>query len=259
MTQPFACTLASSSAGNATLFSDGKTHILLDAGLSGRALSKALARFSLSAYDLSAVLITHEHSDHIQALPALPKHIPVYATLGTSARLPGTPQLIAAGNAFAVNDVVITPFATPHDTPDSVGYVLQQGAYRMALATDMGYMPPDVLSLLADIPVLFLESNYDEQLLSTGRYPPFLKKRIAGSLGHLSNYDCAQAALACVNRKLRSLVLMHLSKDNNRPELAFATTEALLNNHGVVVGQDVQLQVAPRSEPCEPVSLYADC
>ena len=257
MSVPFACTLASSSSGNATLFSNGRTHILLDAGIPIRAIASALALFSLSVYDLTAVVVTHEHGDHTAALPFLPQHIPVYASFGTAAHLPGSPHPVAPGNAFEINGVALTPFSTPHDTPDSTGYIVQDGAYRMALATDMGHMPDDVLVLLAEVPVLFLESNYDQGMLMLGKYPVYLKRRIAGSLGHLSNDACAEAAVTCVNGRLRSLVLMHLSKENNTPALAYDTTCKRLEQDGIVVGRDMQLLVAPRSEPCKPLSLYA--
>lgn len=253
MSRPFACTLASSSAGNATLFSNGKTHILLDAGLSSRALAGALAHFSLTLNDLTAVLISHEHGDHIRGLPYIPKQVPVYASQGTASRLPGYPIAVPTGTPFCVNDVEITPFATPHDSSESTGFILRDGAYQMALATDMGHMPPDVLALLATVPVLFLEANYDEGMLMLGQYPAFLKQRIRGHRGHLSNDACAEAAVACVNQRLRHLVLMHLSKENNTPDLAYQTLQNRFLEDEIVVGQDVQLQVAPRLTPCQPV------
>jgi len=258
MTAPFAATLASSSSGNATLFSNGRTHILLDAGISSRAIARALAQFSISVQDLTAIVITHEHSDHIAALPHLPKHIPVYASLGTAVRLPGNPVIVTPGKPFEINDVAITPFSTPHDTAESTGYILQYNAYQMALATDMGHMPTAIIKIISQVPVLFLESNYDEGMLMMGQYPPFLKRRISGKLGHLSNDDCAQAAVSCVNGKLRNLILMHLSKENNTPQTAYNTTCDHLMGHGIVAGQDVQLTVAPRSVPCQPIYLYAD-
>ena len=247
----FACALASSSAGNATLFSAGSTHILLDAGISKRMLTQSLAAFSLSVYDLSAVLITHEHGDHTACLPYIPPHLPVYASFGASVHIKSSP--VTPGLPFAVNDVQITPFATPHDTPDSVGYFLQYGDFSMALATDMGYMPDDALALVKTAQALFLESNYDEAMLQAGRYPAFLKRRIAGRLGHLSNNQCAAAALRCAEGKLRHLVLMHLSKDNNTPEIAYETTRSHLAEHGAEAGRDFTLQVAPRNRPGTPV------
>jgi phosphoribosyl 1,2-cyclic phosphodiesterase len=250
----FACVLASSSAGNATLFSAGNTHILLDAGLtSKRMLVQALARFSLSVYDLTAVLITHEHSDHTACLPHIPPNIPVYASFGASVHIFGTPRVAVPNQAFTVHDVQITPFSTPHDTPDSLGYLVEYGGFSAALATDMGYMPDDALTLLKTARVLFLESNYDEGMLRTGRYPMFLKKRIAGRLGHLSNTQCAAAALDCINGKTEHLVLMHLSKDNNTPEIAYETTRSVLAGHGAGAGNDFTMQVAPRSQPGQPV------
>jgi phosphoribosyl 1,2-cyclic phosphodiesterase len=155
--------------------------------------------------------------------------------------------------SFAVNDVRITPFATPHDTPDSLGYLVEHGGFSAALATDMGYMPDDALELLKTARVIFLESNYDEGMLRTGRYPPFLKKRIAGRLGHLSNRQCADAALDCLNGKTEHLVLMHLSKDNNTPEIAYETTRSHLAGGGAITGKDYSLQVAPRSQPGQPI------
>jgi len=247
MNKPFAVTLASSSSGNATLFSDGSTHILLDAGLSGRALHGALACFSLTAGDLSAVLVSHEHGDHVGGLPYIPKHVPVYASFGTAARLSGHVTPIASGSPFSVNDVQVTFFATPHDTGDSVGFLLEDGSGKsMALVTDLGHMPVDVLSVIATVPVLFFETNYDQNMLMLGHYPYYLKRRIAGTRGHLSNDKCADTALHCVTKGLRQLTLMHLSKENNTPELAYAATCERLEDGGVRVGRDVLLQVAPR-------------
>jgi len=253
--KPFACTLASSSGGNATLFSNGTTHILLDAGISGRALSGALACFSLTLPDLTAVLVSHPHGDHVSGLPYIPHTVPVYASPGTAACLRQSVMSVAPGDTFCVNDVQVTFFATPHDTGDSVGFALDDNGKRMALATDLGHMPDEVLAVLASVPVLFLESNYDQNQLMMGHYPYFLKQRIAGRNGHLSNEQCAEAAVHCVQNGVRALTLMHLSKENNTPEWAYNATAQRLHKDGIAVGTDVFLQVAPRSELSEVVWL----
>jgi len=251
----FAVTLASSSAGNATLFSNGRTHILLDAGLGIRTLKRNLAAFSLAPEDLSGIVISHAHGDHTRSLPYISESVPVYASSGTSKRLSNRPIAVMPGQIFEINDVQVSLFATPHDCAESTGFLLQDGEKTMVQVTDLGHMSSDVLDVLTSAPTVFLESNYDHDMLINGHYPWFLKKRIAGYHGHLSNDDCADAVAHCVKKGLQNLVLMHLSKENNTPERAYQTTTARLAHDGIVVGRDVQVQVAPRTECCELVTL----
>ncbi len=250
----FVCTLASSSSGNALLAVSGETRLLVDAGLSMRRLVAALSDCDIAPQDLTAVLITHEHSDHVSGLASLAARVglPVYASQGTAWALAQKyPELcdclcgFASGSTFCVGEVEVETFATPHDTSDSVGYLLHMGAVRASVATDLGYVPGDVLDRIAGSDYVLLESNHDVELLRGGSYPSFLKKRILGRRGHLSNADSAAAAVVCAQRGTRHITLGHLSKDNNRPEIAWETAAAALRAGGVTVGADIQLDVAP--------------
>lgn len=249
------CTLASGSSGNALLASHGDTHLLIDAGLSLRRLKAALSEFDLSPDRLSAVLITHEHSDHISGLSTLTNRLdlPVYASRGTSAYLLWKMPWLCdrlfpfeAGHSFSVGGVEVDTFSTPHDTPDSVGYTLRMGGVRASVATDLGYVPEHVLNKLLGSDYLLLESNHDVEMLRTGAYPAFLKRRILGKNGHLSNEDSARAAAACVRAGTRHITLGHLSRDNNSPETAFEAAVSFLRDEGLEAGRDVCLDVAPR-------------
>ncbi len=242
----FVCTLASGSDGNCVLVSDGRTRLLVDAGISARRISRALREFSLDISDISAVLVTHEHGDHIYGLSALKK--PVFAAELTCAALKCEATPIEPGRAFTVGSVGVTPFATPHDTPQSLGYLLHAGGLRVAVCTDLGHMPPEALAVLCTANVLLLEANHDVQMLRRGPYPAFLKDRILGKRGHLSNDACADAVAACARHGVGRVTLCHLSKDNNSPDLALGTVAHRLHTEGIKVGSDIFVDVAPHGE-----------
>ncbi len=248
-------TLSSGSDGNATLVSDGKTTILVDAGISARRISAALRAHLLTASDVVAVLVTHEHGDHIAGLSVFGR--PVYAAAKTCQALAGkfSRKAIEPGQSFAVGDIVVTPFATPHDTPQSLGYLLCVAGTSVAVCTDLGHMPPEALELLCTAKVVLLEANHDVQMLRRGPYPAFLKDRILGRNGHLSNDACAETLCRCVQSGTRSMMLCHLSLENNSPDLALGTVAHSLHTQGAVVGRDVTLQVAPHGMPGEPIWL----
>jgi len=253
-------TLASSSSGNALLAISGKTCLLVDAGLSLRRLTAALSGYDLKPEDLTAVLITHEHSDHISGLPVLAARVglPVYASEGTAwalaAKCPALGEhlrVFAAGAAFDVASCGVETFPTPHDTLDSVGYILRCKDLCAAVITDLGHVPGWLPDRLSGVDTILLESNHDEELLRLGRYPAFLKTRILGRRGHLSNAQAAHLAAMCAQAGTRHITLGHLSRDNNRPDLAFSATYDALTAAGVRVGNapsgawDVTLEVAP--------------
>ncbi len=246
--------LASGSSGNCLLAVAGQTRLLVDVGLSLRRLVAALSDCDISPQDLTAILITHEHSDHVLGLLPLVTRfgIPVYATHGTICALVGKyPDLsekvcpFPSGSSFCVGEVDVETFATPHDSADSVGYMLHLGAVRAAIATDLGYMPDDVLRRIAGSEYILLESNHDIDMLQSGAYPPFLKKRILGTRGHLSNADSSRAAAFCARSGTRHILLGHLSRDNNRPEIALEAARTALQDEGVRIGDDLTLEVAP--------------
>ncbi len=249
------CTLASGSSGNCALVSGGGVHILMDAGISARRISQGLKALGLTPEDLSCILITHEHSDHISGLTTLLKHhrIPVYATAATGRQLAyriawvaDNLRTVQPGVGFAAGGLEVRAFATPHDAADSVGYTVTEERRKLAFATDLGHVTQEVLSAVAGAQLAVLETNYDPEWLQSGPYPEYLKERIMGGNGHLSNEDGGQLALALSQLGVRQLVLAHLSKENNTPARALETVCASLIHGGVQPQKDVRVEVAPR-------------
>jgi len=240
-------TLASGSSGNCILVSHGDTHLLVDCGISCRRIKTALAGLGLSPDELTAILITHEHSDHISGLATLFKHhqIPVWCSKGTGRQLVYRIAFIGEvlhtfepGEEFTLGGLTVTAFATLHDAADSVGYTFTDGVRRAAIVTDLGVETDVVTDAIAGCDFLLAEANHDPDLLREGPYPFYLKQRILGEHGHLSNAACAAMARRC---GARTVVLAHLSAENNRPSLALETVRAGLD-------ADICVEVAPRSE-----------
>ena len=241
---------ASGSSGNCLLLSSGDSHILIDAGISMRRIQAGLREAALDFHDVSGVLITHEHSDHISGLKMLCKHhaLPVYAPHTIANRLRGMlPELepylriIRVGEAFALAGFRVTAFHTPHDTDESVGYRVEGGGC-FAMATDMGHVTDEVRSALTGADTVLIEANHDVDMLSYGPYPIYLKRRILSERGHLSNEDCAQFACALAKTGVQTFVLGHLSRENNRPALAERAVREALDGEGFSA---VTLRVAP--------------
>ncbi len=236
-----ACVFASGSSGNCMLLSEGETHILIDAGISMRRLEASLRQAGLKIGDICGVLITHEHSDHVSGLKMLLKYydLQLYAPHTVAARLCGfLPEaeeqmhLIRVGALFEIGALRIRAFHTPHDTDESVGYRVE-GESVFALATDMGTVTEEVLHGLSGAEAVLIEANHDRDLLLNGSYPLHLKRRILSERGHLSNADCAVLAKKLADTGTRTVILGHLSKENNRPELALRESEKLLEGSGV--------------------------
>ena len=238
---------ASGSGGNCALLSDGDTHILIDAGISARRISQSLGAAGLDIRKLDGVLITHEHSDHVSGLKTLLKttELTVYAPHTVAARLCGAlPEavdrlrVIPTLSPVRVGALRVTAFHTPHDTDESVGYRVE-GRGVFALATDMGHVTDEVLEGLSGADAALIESNHDLDMLMDGPYPVYLKRRILSDRGHLSNADCAVLARKLAESGTRTIILGHLSRENNRPELALTETEKRL------AGLAVELRCAP--------------
>ena len=231
---------ASGSGGNCMLLSDRDTHLLIDAGISMRRVLSSLHAAGLDIQDIGGVLITHEHSDHVSGLKMLLKYfdLPLYAPHTVAARLCGLlPQaaehmnVIPAGEDFQIGRLTVRAFHTPHDTDESVGYRVE-GRGIFALATDMGHVTDEVLGGLLGADTVLIESNHDLAMLSDGPYPVSLKRRILSDHGHLSNADCAALAERLVEQGTQTVILGHLSRENNRPELAREETGRLLQGSG---------------------------
>lgn len=253
-------TLASGSSGNCLLASDGTTHILIDAGISARRITTALKGLGVDPGELSAVLITHEHSDHISGLATLTKQLefPIYTAQPTArqmcCRLAGLRDRLrdfVPGEQFTVGGLEVGTFPTLHDCACPVGYTLTDTAgVKMALATDLGVVTDAVKEGVRGARLVVAEANYDPETLRWGNYPVFLKERILSDHGHLSNEMGGELALFAVEHGARRVILGHLSKENNTPGIAYEAVSCALTGGGVRVGVDVALNVASRSE-CE--------
>ncbi|MBE0506490.1 MAG: MBL fold metallo-hydrolase [Marinospirillum sp.] len=228
--------LGSGSKGNATLVSCGKTHVLIDCGFTMKEVTRRLQRLNLEPEQLSAVLVTHEHGDHIGGVGALVRRykLPLYTTAGTrlTGRLNGEVpdwRSIHPEHPFAVGDLEIWPVTVPHDAREPVQFVLGDGQHRLGVLTDLGSITPHVVRHFSRCQALVLEANHDPQMLAVGPYPPSLKRRVGGDFGHLSNDQAADFLTQIETTKLTHLIASHLSEQNNCADLACQTLAAALN------------------------------
>lgn len=250
------CSLFSGSNGNCLFFGNQKTKILIDAGLSRKAVFTALKSIDQDPEDIKGILLTHEHIDHIKGAGVISRtlDIPIYATYGTwQGCLPLMGKLseknmvlIEAKKTFNIDDLVIEPFKIPHDANDPVGYCLKSGDNKITIATDIGKMTKSLLNVFQNSSLLFLESNHDIEMLKTGRYPMSLKQRILGDKGHLCNEIAAKTVAYMVKAGVERIVLGHLSEKNNFKELAYVTTAAQMKKEGLHPGKDATVDVADR-------------
>ena len=259
-------TLASGSSGNALVLSCGQTHLLLDAGISCRRITLALREVGLTLEDLTAILITHTHTDHIAGLATLLKkrRLPVVASRAAAAdlaaRLPAFADCIRvfpASGQFTLGDCCITAFPTAHDAPGACGYRIDTPETAVGLMTDTGYVTPAAQEILPGVELAVLESNHDVETLCSGPYPYYLKERILGSGGHLSNEDAARFAAVLAQSGASEIILAHLSRENNTPAMAQTAVERALSAAGV----SPLLSVAPRDclGPAHTVSRRSVC
>jgi phosphoribosyl 1,2-cyclic phosphodiesterase len=230
--------LASGSKGNCLVAEAGASRVLLDCGLSPRETSRRLARLGLAPADLSAILVTHEHDDHVgHAYPFAAQHaLPVYLTHGTrrAQEDDGAPadgvelRLIEGREPFAIGDLRVEPFTVPHDAREPVQFVLGDGARRLGVLTDLGTSTAHVETMLSGCDALVLEANHDLDLLWGGDYPKWLKERIGGPFGHLDNAAAGRLLAALERSRLQHVIAAHLSQQNNRAALARAALAAAL-------------------------------
>jgi phosphoribosyl 1,2-cyclic phosphodiesterase len=288
--------LASGSKGNSTLVASSRTRILVDAGLSCRELMKRMQMANEDPTAIDALLITHEHQDHVQGVAVLARKlgVPVYFTQATHrawmrwmmpqkrltyaawlalrqqppgveevekapvekaedpCSLPGV-EYFSAGSGFSIGDIVVTPFTIPHDAADPVGFVFEADGVRMAIATDLGYMPPNVKMAIRNCDVLMLESNHDLEMLRDGPYPWSVKQRVMSRVGHLSNEAASDFLEKNYDGNASFVVLAHLSESNNLPELARVTAERALRDRMSLLAN--KLLLAQQDGPLEPICL----
>ena len=249
------CSLYSGSTGNSLLVQSDQKKILIDAGESCKKIEEGLANINVDVNDIDAILVTHEHSDHIKGLGTLSKkhNIPVYANKGTWNSMTEQKNKIQAENVnifrtnekFQIGDLLITPFDIPHDATEPCGFNICHGNNKISIATDFGHITDDILYHLENSSFVLLESNYDSEILKCSSYPYSLKRRISGPQGHLSNELAGQIISHLMNSGLKSAMLGHLSKENNFPELAYKTVvEKIIENH--LSESSVRINVANR-------------
>lgn len=247
------CCLYSGSKGNSTYIETGGKKILIDAGKSYRFLRAALAGISVKPDEIDAILITHEHRDHVSAIRTLShKHgIPIHILLNCARRFEGLRDekfcecLHLYDNphfSVCIGDVRITAFPTPHDSRASVGYKIECGDVSIGYATDLGYVTDEIKANLRGCTSVVLESNHDTEMLYFGPYPAELKDRIASRYGHLSNRECADFAAYLCEYGTENILLAHLSEENNTPGLAYGETLSAIGN------PDINLRVARQNE-----------
>ena len=240
--------LASGSSGNAVLLEANGTRLLVDCGLSTRQILHRMELSGTVPHALDAVLVTHEHSDHVRGLEVFCRRYPapLLATCGTAAGLPAgvVPEdLIASGREVRFGGLTVTPVATSHDAREPVGFVFDDGTCRVGLVTDTGCVTELLVERLAECHGLLLETNHDAEMLRYGSYPWYLKQRIASRTGHLSNEQCRDALERVAHPGLEVVVGMHLSQENNRPEVAARELRRVLEGSGIRV--EVARQDAP--------------
>ena len=251
------CPLCSGSSGNATYIEAGNARLLIDAGLSCKRITELMGSIGASPKDLTAILVTHEHIDHVRGVNVLSKKydLPVYANAETWSMLRPVLKDVAPNNVcvfesdrdFYLAGVRVLPFTVPHDAIHCVGYTLAQGGHKVGVCTDLGHADARILSLLSGCELLLLEANHDVDMLMAGSYPYLLKKRILSGSGHMNNEDCGAAIVKLYETGVKNVILGHLSRENNYPELAMVTVRAALEDAGIA--DRVQLAVAAREEP----------
>ena len=255
------CSIASGSSGNCIYVGSDNHHILIDAGISGKRVEAGLRELELSGKDIDGILLTHEHSDHIKGLGVLARKygVPIYATPGTAGAVKAMSGLgriddslfveIHADQDFQIGDLKVSPFHISHDAAEPVAYRIACGEKKMAVATDLGVYTDYTVEHLKGLDVLLLEANHDIHMLQVGAYPYYLKQRISGDLGHLSNETAGKLLCEVLHDDLKAIVLGHLSKENNYAELAYETVklEITLGDTPYQPG-DFPLSVASRDE-----------
>jgi len=255
--------LASGSSGNCYYLGTPEYGILVDAGLGVRTTKKVLKENAIDFSKIVGVLITHDHADHIKTVGCFGEkyNLPIYSTEMVHAgiensrfveeRLYQSKRVIEKEVPFLIKDFKITAFEIPHDSTDSVGYFIEYGEQKFMIATDVGHITDTARKYMSKANMLILEANYDEEMLKSGPYPPFLKERVSSPTGHLSNHDAAEFLATNYSPQLKHVWLCHLSRENNHPELVYKTVDIRLFREGIRVGKDIFIYVLKRTTPSE--------
>lgn len=250
------CSFASGSSGNCYLVKSDETAILIDAGISGSRILESLGETETLRDDVSAILVTHEHIDHVKSLPVMTKRIPgltVYANEATwdSIERPvpeDRKEFFTTGEEFQIGDLTIRPFPVPHDAAEPVGFSIFADGRQITVCTDAGYISDEMYEEILEADLLLLEANHEKEMLLFGRYPYPLKQRILGDEGHLSNLTCGEGLCRIVNEnpKKRQVLLGHLSHENNTPEVAMQAIINTLEEESIFTGDDLRIDVVLR-------------
>lgn len=259
------CSIASGSSGNCIYVGSETTHLLVDVGISGKRTESGLEELGLTGRDIDGILITHEHADHIQGLGVIARkyEIPVYATAGTLGEIKklcatdkggglgridcGLFHEVREDVKFTIKDLTVNPMHISHDAAQPVGYRISYGHKRVAVCTDLGIYNEYTVECLKGMDAMLLESNHDVNMLQVGPYPYYLKQRILGDRGHLSNENSGRLLCRILHDKLKTVFLGHLSKENNLPELAYESVRMEINmDESPYKAGDFDIRVARR-------------
>lgn len=259
------CSLSSGSSGNCQYIESEHSKILVDAGFSGKRIQQLLKSINICPTTIDALFVTHEHIDHINGIGVLSRRfdLPIYANEKTWEAMEEKIGNIEEKNIkvfknneyLNIKDLDIKGINIYHDAIDPVGYIINKDSKKISLVTDTGMVDDIMLDEMKDSNLYFLESNHDEFMLEKGLYPRHLKDRVASRHGHLSNRDCARALLKILKGQEEQILLGHLSKDNNVPELAIETVKSDLEKSGLIIGEDVNLNLSHRDRPTDIYNL----
>lgn len=246
------CNLSSGSDGNLTYIESPNAKILIDIGLTCKETELRLARLGISGDEINGIFITHEHQDHIKGLEVFANKFktPVFVhekgLNSLLSKIHRNINIITFGDDdIKINDLVVSNVELPHDVVRCTGYIIKENEKKVSIITDLGHTTSKILQNILGSNLVFLEANHDPVALKENlNYPYFLKQRIGGANGHLSNEDCAKAILTLVGNGTKQVVLSHLSTENNSPEFAYNYIKEYLENYGVIEGQDICIDVA---------------
>lgn len=262
------CSIASGSSGNCIYVGSDATHLLIDVGISGKRVEEGAAALGLKLTEIDAIFITHEHADHICGLGVLARKygIPIYGTAGTLQAIKQTSSLgrideslfhcIRTDEKCIIKDVALYPMQTSHDAAEPVAYRISHDKKKIGILTDLGCYNDYTVACMQDLDILYLEANHDIHMLQVGPYPYYLKQRILGERGHLSNEASGKLLCRLLNDHMQAVVLGHLSQENNLPELAYETVkvEAMMSDAGYRE-DDFPIYVAKRSEVSQIIEI----
>ena len=248
--------LASSSKGNCTYVESGDGKILIDVGISVASVERGLKLLKVDPRDINAIVVSHEHTDHIFGVGSFSTkyNTPIYANVMQQNILPSKININHKNinyftTDFAINGLSVFPIELPHDSVSCHGFVVSDGSASMAIVTDCGTMSERIINALASVPLVYLESNYDEELLMQSRYPYSTKMRIKSNRGHLSNTECAKTIERLISTGTRQIVLSHISENSNSPTIAYSTCKSYLTSRGIIEGVHVRIDIAKKIGP----------